>query len=70
MAASGEFEMAVDSSMRIEQAERGRAVARRQVTGINRAQRDSSAEQLKTDYLDNQLAVLPAAAARSQVASK
>lgn len=59
---------ALPSSMRIERAEREWSAARRQLTAVNRALRDSGAEQIQTDYLDNQLAVLRAAATRSQVA--
>lgn len=59
---------ALPRSMRIERAERDWTAARSQLTAVNRALRDAKAEQIKTDYLDNQLAVLRAAAARSQVA--
>lgn len=59
---------ALPRSMRVERAEREWAAARRQLTAVNRALRDAGAEPIQTDYLDNQLAVLRAAATRSQVA--
>lgn len=55
-------------SMRIERAERDWSAARRQLTAVNRALADSELPTIDTDYLDNQLTVLRAAAARRQVA--
>jgi hypothetical protein len=59
---------ALPRSMRIERAEREWVAARRHLTAVNRALRDAGAQQIKADCLDNQLAVIRSAAARSHVA--
>lgn len=55
-------------SMRVERAEREWEAARRQLTAVNRALADAGQQQIKADYLENQLVVLRTAARRRDVA--